>query len=305
MDHFADRLLAAIRTKGNAVCVGLDPRWNSLPAEIRSRHSGDTLEAAAAAYDEFCCRIVDRIAPLVPAVKAQCAFFEACGPAGVATLQRVLGRARERGLLTILDGKRNDIASTAVAYAEAAFTGFALGNRLHPVWDADAITINPYLGRDAVEPFLVSARKSQRGIFVLVRTSNRGSGLFQNLECKGRPLFLHVAEAVRSWSRENLGQSGFGDVGAVVGATHPAELALVRDALPEAILLIPGYGAQGGTAADIAPAFRGDGSGALVNSSRAIIFAFEPDDTNWEEQVESATQKTIAELRAATSMSRL
>src|SRR5689334_10783026 len=216
MTHFADRLVAAVRARGNAVCVGLDPRWESLPEEIQSRHGSATLGAVAAAFEEFCGRVIDVVAGLVPVVKPQCAFFEACGPEGMAALQRVLRRARERGLLTILDGKRNDIASTAAAYADAAFAGVRVAGRLHPVWEADALTVNPYLGRDAVEPFLESARRSGGGVFVLVRTSNPGAGQFQDLPCEGRPLFLHVAEAVRIWTRENLGQCGFGDVGAVV-----------------------------------------------------------------------------------------
>ena len=187
MEHFADRLTAAIRTKGNALCVGLDPRWESLPLELRNRYAEGSLEAVARAYEEFATRIVDIVAPLVPVVKPQSAFYEACGPAGLSALQRILRRARERGLITILDGKRNDIASTAAAYADAAF-GVTVDGRLHPVWDADALTVNPYLGRDAVEPFLHSARRSGRGVFVLVRTSNPGAGQFQDLRCDGRPL---------------------------------------------------------------------------------------------------------------------
>src|SRR5207245_5555804 len=132
----------------------------------------------------------------------------------------VLRKARDLKLLTILDGKRNDIASTATAYADAAFAGTAVGSRVHPVWEADALTINPYLGRDAVEPFLASARAAGRGVFVLVRTSNPGARQFQDLECSGRPLYQHVADAVGAWTRAHLGRCGFGDVGAVVGATH-------------------------------------------------------------------------------------
>src|SRR5438128_2596017 len=215
MDHFADRLSAAVRAKGNSLCVGLDPRWESLPLELRNRHGGTTLEAVAQAYGEFCTRVLDVVAPLAPIVKPQSAFFEACGPAGMVVLQQVLKQARQRGLVTILDGKRNDIASTAAAYADAAFAGIELAGRLHPVWDADALTVNPFLGRDAVEPFLQSARRSGRGVFVLVRTSNPGAGQFQDLVCDGKPLFRHVAAAVGAWSRENLGRCGFGDVGGV------------------------------------------------------------------------------------------
>lgn len=302
MTHFADRLAAAVRAKRNAVCLGLDPRWESLPDEVRQRHDDGTLAGVARACEEFCLRVLDLVAPLVPVCKPQSAFFELCGPDGLAVLQRVLRRARELGLVTILDGKRNDIASTATAYADAALAGVALGGRTHPVWDADALTVNPYLGRDAVEPFLHSARKSGRGVFVLVRTSNPGAGQFQDLRCDGRPLYLHVAEAVGAWARENVGQCGLGDVGAVVGATHPAELAAVRAALPEAVFLVPGYGAQGGTAADTAAAFRADGLGAVVNSSRGLTFPFSPADPAWERAITDAARRIVAELTVATPM---
>jgi orotidine-5'-phosphate decarboxylase len=305
MTHFADRLAAALRNRGNAVCVGLDPRWESLPNEVRARHGAADLAAVAAAYEEFCLRVVDVVAPLVPVVKPQSAFFEACGPAGLVTLQKVLRHARTRGLLTILDGKRNDIASTAAAYADAAFAGVTVAGRQHPVWDADALTVNPYLGRDAVEPFLQSARRSGGGVFVLVRTSNPGAGQFQDLDCDGRPLFLHVAEAVRSWARENLGATGFGDVGAVVGATYPAELERLRELLPEVFFLVPGFGAQGASAADAAAAFRSDGLGAVVNSSRGILFPFAPDASDWEARIETAARATVAALSSATPMGRL
>lgn len=305
MNHFADRLCAAIRARKNAVCVGLDPRWESLPKELRTRHGGDTLEAVARAYEEFCCRVIDVVAPLVPVVKPQSAFFEACGPAGFAALFQVQRHAQRRGLLTILDAKRGDIASTAAAYAEAAFGGSTLHGKAHPVWDADALTVNPYLGRDAVEPFLESARRTQRGVFVLVRTSNPGAGQFQDLVCDDRPIYLHVAEAVGQWTQENLGQCGYGDVGAVIGATRPAELAAIRAALPGAIFLVPGFGAQGGSAADTAAAFRDDGLGAVINSSRGILFSFSPENAAWEPAVEKATRETIAALAAATPMSKL
>jgi orotidine-5'-phosphate decarboxylase len=315
MKHFADRLASACYVKGNSVCVGLDPRWESLPNEIRNRHGGESLGAVARAYEEFCSRVIDVVAPLVPVVKPQSAFFEACGPAGMVTLQRILARARQRGLITILDGKRNDIASTASAYADASLGGVRIEDSgptthhspftIHQVWDADALTVNPYLGRDAVEPFLESARRSGRGIFVLVRTSNPGAGQFQDLICDGRPVYGHVAEAVGNWSRGNLGQCGLGDVGAVVGATYPAELQNLRKTLMDVPLLIPGFGVQGGTAQDVAAAFRDDGLGAIINSSRGIISSFEPSDPKWELAVETAARQTIAALTHNTPMGRL
>ena len=296
--HFADRLLAACRAKGNAVCVGIDPRWDQLPTAVRRGKPGGSPEDVAVAFADFGLRVLEIVAPLVPVVKPQSAFFEACGPAGMTALQQILDRARELGLATILDSKRNDIASTAAAYADAVFGKSA-------VWPADAMTINPYLGRDAVEPFLASARKVGGGVFVLVRTSNAGAGQFQDLTCDGKPLYRHVAAAVGAWAREKLGSSGFGDVGAVVGATHPRELALLREWLPEAVFLVPGFGAQGGSAADVAAAFRPDGGGALVNSSRGITASFPPDDPQWEAAVERACRAAIADLRAATPMGAL
>ena len=285
MTHFADRLADAVRAKRTALCVGLDPRWESLPESIRTRHA-DTPASTAVAYEEFCLRVLEIVAPRVGVVKPQSAFFEACGPAGTAALQRVLRRAKELGLITILDAKRGDIASTASAYADAAFK----------VLDADALTVNPYLGRDAVEPFITAARKDGRGLFVLVRTSNPGAGLFQDLVCEGRPVYQHVAAAVAAWNGENVGTFGFGDVGAVVGATHPAELRLLREQLPNVWLLVPGYGAQGGTATDVRAAFRADGLGAVVNSSRGVTFPFPPADANWEGAIMVAVERAAGEL---------
>jgi orotidine-5'-phosphate decarboxylase len=302
-DHFADRLFTAVRVKGNPLCVGLDPRWEALPLEIRQRHGGSTLAAVARAFEEFSCRVIDVVSPLVPVIKPQMAFFEMCGPTGLAALQRVLRKSRESGLLTILDGKRNDIASTAEAYADAALAGVSMEGKTRPVWDADALTVNPYLGREAVEPFLESARRSGRGVFVLVRTSNPGARQFQDLDCGGRPLYRHVGEAVLAWTRENLGSCGFGDVGAVVGATYLAEMAELRQELSEVPFLVPGFGAQGGSAADTAGAFRADGRGAIVNSSRGIIFAYQPTTKNWEIAVEKTTRETIAALTATLTWS--
>lgn len=303
MEHFADRLCAAIRSKGNALCVGFDPRWESLPQEIRTRHGAGTLAGVARAYEEFCSRVLDVVAPLVAVVKPQSAFFEACGPEGLVVLQRLLRWARQRGLITILDSKRNDIASTATAYADAAFGGIDIDGVRHSIWDADALTVNPYLGRDALEPFLASARRAERGVFVLVRTSNPGAGMFQDLICDGQPLFLHVADAVGQWTGENLGDCGFGDVGAVVGATRAHELLAVRRRLPNAPILVPGFGAQGGAAAVTAAAFREDGMGAIVNSSRGILFPFAPSEPHWERAIESVTRRAIADL--ATSVPRI
>ncbi len=288
MPTFADRLAEAVRAKG-PLCVGLDPRWESLPKAIREKFAQlPPPMNAEAAYDQFCKKVLQLVAPYTGVVKPQSAFFEQVGPCGPQGLASLLNRAKEMGFVTILDAKRGDIASTAEAYAHAAFHGYR----------ADSLTINPYLGRDAVEPFLSAAKKAERGTFVLVRTSNPGAGLFQNLVCDGKPLYRHVADEVVKWNASTIGTCGLGDVGAVVGATNPRELVELRAAMPDVWMLVPGYGAQGGTAADVKAAYRADGLGAIVNSSRGVTFPFHPDDPDWEAKIVEAAKKAQAELRA-------
>lgn len=274
MIPFSSRLTDAVRQRG-PLCVGLDPRWDSLPRAFRSLRPADGVR-------QFSFRVLELVQPYCRVIKPQAAFFELLGAEGMAAMAAVLVQAKEMGFVTVLDAKRGDIASTATAYAEAAFG---------PTWDADALTVNPYLGRDAIEPFVTEARKAARGLFVLVRTSNPGAGLFQNLVCDDKPLYRHVADEVARWN------AGHGDVGAVVGATHPTELAELRAAMPEVWFLVPGYGAQGGTAADVKAAYRADGTGAVVNSSRGVVFPFKPDDANWEAKVTDAAKRAQAELR--------
>jgi orotidine-5'-phosphate decarboxylase len=261
-----------------------------LPKSIRDA-LGDAPpeERVAVGFWEYGRKVLELVRPFAGVVKPQAAFFEQAGPKCFSTLQLLVREAKLMGFVTILDAKRGDIASTATAYAEAAFG---------PTWDADSLTVNPYLGRDAVEPFLTAAKAANRGVFVLVRTSNPGAGLFQDLVCDGKPVYRHVAAAVASWNASTVGACGLGDVGAVVGATHPAELRELRAALPDVWFLVPGYGAQGGTAADVKAAYRPDGLGAVVNSSRGVTFPFHPDDPNWEAKVVAAAEKAAAELRA-------
>jgi orotidine-5'-phosphate decarboxylase len=297
MIPFADRLAEAVHRAGSPLCVGLDPRWESLPGGLRARFGSESLDGVATGIEVFCLRVLDLVAGRVGVVKPQSAFFEACGPAGLSALQSVVRRAKELSLLVILDSKRGDIASTAVAYADAAFGGTAVSNRRFPVWAADAITVNPYLGRDAVEPFITAARQDGGGVFVLARTSNPGAGLFQELKCGGKELYRHVAAAVADWNADELGACGLGDVGAVVGATHSKDLADLRAELPGVWFLVPGYGAQGAAASDVAGAFRADGLGAIINSSRGVTFPFHPDDPNWEAAITAATMRATVELQ--------
>lgn len=297
MPHFTQRLIQAVRAKGNPVVVGLDPRAESLPPGFIT---GQGPLESARGYARFCHEVLDVVAPLVPAVKPQIAFFEQCGPSGMAALQEVIDYAVSRNLIVILDGKRNDIGSTAEAYAEAY-----LGRKPDSAWGCDALTVNPYLGEDSLQPFVAAAVKREAGIFVLVKTSNPGGGKFQDLTLDGRPLYRHVAELVESLALQTAMGEPYGVVGAVVGATYPQQLAELRKVMPHAWLLLPGYGTQGATAADCLPAFDGSGLGALVNSSRAILFAYRRPEyrerfgaARWQEAVEAATRQMIAELAA-------
>lgn len=299
---FPERMIEAVRRTHTPLCVGLDPRWEQIPMEIRIPFGGKTphsLEAVAGAYEAFCQVVLEVSAELVGVVKFQAAFFEQCGPAGFAALSRLLQSSQSHGLVTILDGKRNDIASTATAYAEASFAGAVFGGKAFPVWHTDAITVSPYLGTDGLEPFLEQARKVAGGIFILVRTSNAGAGLFQDLLCPDEKLYRKVARTVEQLSSANLSASGWGDVGAVVGATYPAEIAELRELMPRSLFLIPGFGAQGAGAKELAPAFRKDGTGAVVNNGRAIIFAAKPDDPSWKDAMVRAckdAKKALAEV---------
>jgi orotidine-5'-phosphate decarboxylase len=305
MNHFADRLIAAVRRCRNPVLVGLDPRADSLPQSLQA--DPDDLPALADAYRTFCCGVIDVVASLVPIVKPQAAFFEELGPAGMSALAHVIRYARARGLLVLLDGKRNDIGSTATAYAR----GY-LGAPPASPWGADALTVSPYLGDDSLEPFVQVAQERFAGVFVLVKTSNPGGKKFQDLIADGRPLYQHVASLVESLAVQTPGDGPYGAVGAVTGATYPQQLPELRSLMPHAWFLVPGYGAQGGTARDVAGAFDPNGLGAIVNSSRAIIFAHSRKeyrdrygDARWQDAVQAATCDMIAELSSETPAAKL
>jgi orotidine-5'-phosphate decarboxylase len=312
MHSYAERLHAAVRTKRTPALVGLDPRWSDLPGEIVERHGGRgcvDLRQHAAGFEEFSRRVIDVVAPLVPAVKPQSAFFEECGPAGVAALANVIRHARQAGLIVICDAKRGDIGSTAEAYARAYLAG---ADPEAAPFAADALTVSPYLGSDTLEPFCQLAADRGAGLYVLVRTSNPGAGTFQDRETEGQKLFERVSDVVESLAAASPGSRAYGLVGAVVGATYPRELAELRQRMPHAPLLVPGYGSQGGSAADTAGAFDVNGLGALVNSSRGIIFACKRKDmaekfapAEWERAVETATREMIADLAANTPARRL
>jgi orotidine-5'-phosphate decarboxylase len=250
---FADRLAAEVERKRSQLVVGLDPNVDLMPVELR----GDVAR--------FCCGIVDAVAPHAVAVKPQLAFFEVLGPAGMAAFDQVCTYARRAGLLVIADGKRGDIGSTARAYADAYLEG-------EPP-RADALTVNPWLGRDSVEPFLGAVRRGGVGIFVIVRTSNASGDLQDAVLKDGHPMWHHVAALVDEWGEGTAGEHGLSSVGAVVGATHPRAVAEARRLMPRTILLLPGVGAQGGQISDLTRAFQSGPASAVVNAARSVIYA--------------------------------
>jgi orotidine-5'-phosphate decarboxylase len=266
--HFADRLAEAVERKQSQLVVGLDPVVEQLPGELRRDAEGGRADAADA-FLRFCRGIVDAVAPHAVAVKPQSAFFEALGSRGVRTFEEVCEYAHSAGLLVIADAKRGDIGSTARAYA-AAFIE-ARGDE-PPL--ADAVTVNPYLGHDSLDPFLAACRREGAGLFCLVKTSNPGGADVQDVRLAGGGrLWEHVARLVHEWGGDLVGESGLSAVGAVVGATFPREVAEARSLLPRSVLLLPGIGAQGGAPADVGAAFAAGPASALVSASRSVIYA--------------------------------
>lgn len=292
--HFADRVAEAVERKRSQIVVGLDPAADQLPVELR----GETVlgrDHAAAACARFCCGIVDAVAPYAVAVKPQLAFFESLGSDGVRALEEVCEYARSAELLVIADGKRGDIGSTARAYAAAYVEPRGDASPL-----ADAITVNPYLGRDALEPFLAACRRDGAGLFCLVKTSNAGGADVQDVRLSdGSLLWQHVAGLAREWGEDLVGAGGLSAVGAVVGATFPREVAEARRILPQAVLLLPGVGEQGGKPAELAPAFTSGPASALVSASRSIIYAYRNVTDDWRAAAGGATARLAHDVWAA------
>lgn len=279
--HFGDALTQATKEK-SPVCVGLDPNIAKLPEGITKDAEGMLT---------FCKGIVDAVKDVACIVKPQMAYFEVLGWEGMKVFWEVCAYAKQQGLLVVADGKRNDIGSTCDAYAEAYL------NSETPI---DALTVSPYLGSDGIKPFMERCGANDKGIFVLVKTSNPSSGELQDLPCGDEVVHEHMAQLVESWATEHLGsESSFSSVGAVVGATYPEELKYLRTLMPHVPLLIPGYGAQGGGAADTVHGFVPNGTGAIVNSSRGIIFASTGND--WQEAAAKAAEAMKEDLLSALS----
>lgn len=295
---YADRLDDAVLRTRNPCLVGIDPHLDSLPEEFaRARDDRASRSERAKALGDFCVAIVELAAGRVPAVKPQSAFFELFGADGAREWERVVAAARDANLLVIGDVKRGDIDSTAKAYARGFLEGLDARDAAHR---CDAITVNPYLGGDSVAPFVESCARAGAGIYLLVRTSNKEGKLFQDHGAP--PLYERVADAVVQWGNPLVGKSGLSSIGAVVGATHPKELASLRTRMPKTPFLLPGYGAQGAGAADIVGGFLPGGRGALVNSSRGILFAYKQPayaGLHWKDASRQALDAMVSEIRGA------
>ena len=273
-----DKLIENIKKTNAPIVVGLDPMMKFVPEHIRQaafREYGETLEGAAEAIWQYNKGIVDAVYDLIPAVKPQIAMYEQFGIPGMIAFKKTVDYCKEKGLVVIGDVKRGDIGSTSEAYAVAHLGKVQVGGTAYGAFDEDFATVNPYLGSDGVKPFLKVCKEEKKGIFVLVKTSNPSSGELQDRLVDGKPIYELVGEQVAAWGEECMGSGSYSYVGAVVGATYPEQGRIMRKVMPKAFILVPGYGAQGGKGADLVHFFNEDGLGAIVNSSRGIIAAYQ------------------------------
>ncbi len=303
-DNLADRLLYAIDDKKNPSVVGLDPRLWRIPDHLKQKakeETDDPFKAAGKAILEFNKGIIDAIHDIVPAVKPQVAFYEKYGAEGIKAFKETIDYAKNKGLIVIEDVKRNDIGSTAKAYASAHLGKVDSIDGKIPSFDGDMVTVNPYLGSDGIDPFLDICKENSRGIFVLDKTSNPSSSELQDLVTKDdKKIYEVMAELINEWGEDLVGERGYSCVGAVVGATYPEEAERLREIMHNNLFLVPGYGSQGGTADDVIPCFNEDGYGAIVNSSRGIDYAYEKEpfsDRYGPEEFDEASRKAALVMK--------
>ena len=302
-----NQLVANIKKTGAPIVVGLDPMLNYIPEQVQQKafaEYGETLEGAAEAIWQFNKEIVDKTYDLIPAVKPQIAMYEQFGLPGLAAFKKTVDYCKEKGLVVIGDIKRGDIGSTSAAYAVGHIGKVKVGSKTYAPFDEDFVTVNPYLGSDGVDPFLDVCKEEKKGIFVLVKTSNPSSGEFQDQKIDGRPLYELVGEKVAAWGSEVMGDE-YSYVGAVVGATYPEMGKVLRKVMPNAYILVPGYGAQGGKGKDLVHFFNEDGLGAIVNSSRGIIAAYKQEQyakfgaENFGDASRAAVETMVADIKGA------
>lgn len=311
MNHFADRLAAAVQRKRTPTCVGLDPQYTHLPAEITEQqglNDPTDRECVIDAVVEFCRRVLRVVAPLVPAVKINSAFFEQYYWEGTEAYYELTQEAKSKGLLVIGDIKRADVGHSAERYAQAHLGGGGFED-LAADMIPDAVTVNPYFGYDGVRPFIEVARKEGKGVFVLVQTSNESSSEVQGLKlADGGTLVENLAQRVNGWAGDHglIGASGYSALGAVVSPTNVESTRRLRALMPHCWFLVPGFGAQGRTAEDLAPCFRPDGTGALITASRSVLYAYkdvkylEMYASEWEKCVERACKDFVTAVNTAT-----
>ena len=301
---FIDRLITNIKKHNNPTVVGLDPKLEFIPAKIRERSFAEHGSSAAGVSDailRFNTRLIDAVYDIVPAIKPQLAYYEMYGAEGIQAFARTCAYARSKGMLVIADGKRNDIGTTAQAYADAYLGKVPTGDLKESMFDIDALTVNPYLGIDGIMPFSEACAEHDKGIFVLVKTSNKSSGQLQDLVTQdGKHIYEKVAELVDEWGTPLIGENGYSSVGAVVGATWPEQAKVLRHIMKKAYILVPGYGAQGGTAEDAVISFNSDGLGAIINASRSILCAWKSQkwsDKYTEDEFDSAAREEAIRMR--------
>lgn len=292
-----DRLQEKIRKLKNPTVVGLDARLEYIPPQLVTQcmeEYGETLEGAAQAVFRYNCALMDALQGIVPAVKPQSAYYELLGWQGMRALADTISYARERGYYVIADVKRGDIGSTAQAYSEGWLGKSKVGGKLLPAFDADCVTINGYMGSDAIAPFLKIAQEEDKSVFVLVKTSNPSSGELQDMVAGDRQVYTVMADLCKRLGAGTEGEKGYETLGAVVGATYPAELKELRRRMERTFFLVPGYGAQGGGAEDVKWAFDRYGWGAVVNSSRGIICAWQKAEGGEENHQQAALDAAVA-----------
>lgn len=291
-----DRLIEKIEQTQNPTVAGLDPKLDYVPEYIKAKcfeKHGETLKGAAKALFEFNKGLIDALYDIVPAVKPQAAYYEMYGPAGVKALHKTQEYARSKGMYVITDGKRNDIGTTMEAYAAAHLGKVKVGGAELEPFLGDALTVNGYLGSDGIKPLIKVCAANDKGIFVLVKTSNPSSGELQDKLVDGAPIYELMGKMCEEWGKDLPGKYGYSGVGAVVGATYPEQIKRLREILPHTFFLIPGYGAQGATAKDIAAAFDKNGLGGIVNSSRGIMCAYQKQQCDEHDYAEAARKEAI------------
>ncbi len=287
-----DRLIEKIKQTDNPSVVGLDTNFDYLPDELRAGVAD--LRGAAQAIAEFNRNVIDNICDIVPAVKVQIAYYEMYGVEGMKAFAETLAYASKKGMYVMTDAKRNDIGATAECYAKAYLGKTFVNGASETAFDSDFLTVNGYLGSDGIVPFLKWMKERDKGIFVLVKTSNPSSGELQDMRLSdGKTVYEYMGQLVEEWGKNCRGKYGYSDVGAVVGATHPAQAEILRKQMPHTFFLIPGYGAQGGTARDLKVCFDADGMGGIVNSSRGILCAYRQEKYNGKSYSEAARLASI------------